>query len=119
VLFAGFEVEVDFKVVVDVGTVICWIDEDGVEPLEAATDPAADDAGEVAVPFPVPVVELPGDWSRLAPFGELYGGGVAWVGSTYAPVPHGKAAPPGCVAFVGGVVAPDAEAMVNRPVHDG
>lgn len=32
-------------------------------------------------------------------------------------MPHGIAWPPGCVAFVGGVVAPEASAIVKRVVH--
>ncbi len=42
-------------------------------------------------------------------------------GSTSAPVPHGigvlPGGAPGCVAFVGGVEAPDASAIVKRVVH--
>jgi len=121
VLFAGFDVEVDAEVEVpDVGTVIYWIEDDfegGIEAAEeeAGTDPAAADEEAGTDEAPLPAREVPP--TRLEPLGELYGGAVACVGSTYEPVPHGKAAPPGCVAFVGGVVAPDAEAIVNRPVH--
>lgn len=35
------------------------------------------------------------------------------------PIPHGLAAPLGCVEYWAAVVAPVADAIVNRPVHWG
>lgn len=85
---------------------------EGVLTMEVARPVVVADVGEALVtggaPVGAPVVEF------VVP---VVGGGTALLGSVSAPVPQGIAAPPGCVAFVGGVVAPESDAMAKRPVQ--
>jgi len=72
------------------------------------TEEAEPEAGTLEVVFEPEVVLPPGRYD---------GGGTALDGSVRAAVPQGIAWPPGWVAFGAGTVAPDAEAMVKRPVQ--
>lgn len=69
-------------------------------------------AAAVVVAAPVTVGDV-----VAAPVPLDEGAATALLGSVSAPVPQGIAAPPGCVAFVGVVVAPESEAMAKRPVQ--
>jgi hypothetical protein len=87
----------------------------------AKTEEVADDAGTKDVVLSeVGEEELEPEVEELEfdppPIG---GGGTACVVSTRAPLPQGIAAPVlGCFASVGGMLIPDASAIVKRVVHD-
>lgn len=51
---------------------------------------------------------------RLVP---TVGGGLAWEGSSKAPIPQGMGLPSGSVGLAGGTELPFASAMVKRVVH--